>query len=80
MGAQADHFLWLAPTLRWTTAAVVRRRRLARRLRLAPVHAPGCRDLWIMFVLKVLESYNYFSLSRSFTLYLTEEFGVGDYE
>lgn len=78
---RTDHFMWLAPTLRWTTH---RRRRPspppARPLRLAPLHAAGCRDLWIMFVLKVLESYNYFSLSRSFTLYLTEEFGVGDYE
>ncbi|PSC67761.1 MFS general substrate transporter [Micractinium conductrix] len=36
------------------------------------------RELWIVFVLKVFESYNYFSLSRLFTLYLTEEFGVSD--
>jgi hypothetical protein len=33
-----------------------------------------------MYVLKALESYNYFSLSRSLTLYLTEEFGVSDYK
>lgn len=32
-----------------------------------------------MFVLKVMDSYNYFSLSRALTLYLTEEFGVSDY-
>ncbi|KAL4424382.1 hypothetical protein ABPG75_001683 [Micractinium tetrahymenae] len=37
------------------------------------------RDLYIMFILKVFESYNYFSLSRLFTLYLTEEFGISDY-
>lgn len=36
------------------------------------------RDLFIIFVLKVLESYNYFSLSRIFVLYLTENFGVDD--
>lgn len=32
-----------------------------------------------MLLLKVLDSYNYFSLSRSLTLLLTEEFGVSDY-
>ncbi|GAB4823238.1 hypothetical protein N2152v2_010284 [Parachlorella kessleri] len=37
------------------------------------------RDLYIIFAVKVLESYNYFSLSRSMTLYLTEEFGISDY-
>lgn len=36
------------------------------------------RDLWLVFVLKVLDSFNYFSLSRVLTLYLTEEFGIGD--
>ncbi|KAL4420864.1 hypothetical protein ABPG77_002823 [Micractinium sp. CCAP 211/92] len=37
------------------------------------------RDLYVMFILKVFESYNYFSLSRLFTLYLTEDFGISDY-
>lgn len=61
------------------TPAVARRHLLAPPC--PPLPCAPCRsDLWIMFVLKVLESYNYFSLSRSFTLYLTEEFGVGDYE
>eukprot|EP00887_Chlorella_sp_A99_P006636 scaffold3.g6636.t1 len=36
------------------------------------------RDLWLIFVLKVLESYNYFSLSRIFVLFLTEDFGISD--
>ena len=36
-------------------------------------------ELYLLYVVKVLESYNYFSLSRSLALYLTEEFGVGDY-
>ena len=34
--------------------------------------------LLLIFVLKVLESYNYFSLSRILVVYLTEEFGIGD--
>lgn len=40
---------------------------------------PPNRDLYIIFTLKVLESYNYFSLSRLLVLYLTENFGVDDY-
>ncbi|KAL4552467.1 hypothetical protein Ndes2526B_g06672 [Nannochloris sp. 'desiccata'] len=36
------------------------------------------RDLLLIFVLKVLESYNYFSLSRILTLYLSEQFGISD--
>lgn len=36
------------------------------------------RDLLLIFALKVLESYNYFSLSRILTLYLSEQFGISD--
>lgn len=36
------------------------------------------RDLYIVFILKVLESYNYFSLSRVLVLYLTEDFEIAD--
>ncbi len=39
----------------------------------------SCRDLYLIFVLKLLDSYSYFSLSRSLTLLLTEEFEVSDY-
>jgi hypothetical protein len=35
--------------------------------------------LYLIFVLKLLDSYSYFSLSRSLTLLLTEEFEVSDY-
>lgn len=35
-------------------------------------------ELWILFILKCLESYAYFAMSLSLTLYLTEEFGIGD--
>lgn len=44
--------------------------------------APACvrRDLYIIFLLKVLESYSYFSMSRVLTLYLTEELGTPDLE
>ncbi|KAK9797081.1 hypothetical protein WJX73_005081 [Symbiochloris irregularis] len=39
----------------------------------------GCpREIWIIFALKILESFNYFSLSLSFTVYLTDTFGVSD--
>lgn len=38
----------------------------------------SCRGLWTLFGLKVLESFNYFSLSIVLTLYLTEEYGVSD--
>ena len=37
-----------------------------------------CRELWVIYGLKVLESFNYFSLSVMLTLYLTEEFGTTD--
>lgn len=33
---------------------------------------------YVDFQLKVLESYNYFSLSRILTLYLSEQFGISD--
>ncbi len=38
------------------------------------------RDLTVVFFLQVLESFNYFSLSLLFVLYLTEEFGVPDFQ
>jgi MFS family permease len=37
------------------------------------------RDIYLVFLCKVFESYNYFSLSRILTLYLTEEFEINDY-
>ena len=39
-----------------------------------------CRDLYLTYVLMLCESFNYFSLSLMFVLYLTQEFGVGDVE
>lgn len=36
------------------------------------------RELWILYLLKMLESFAYFSMSLSFTLYLTQEFGFSD--
>lgn len=39
--------------------------------------APCASCSWLLQ--QALESYNYFSLSRCLTLYLTEEFGVSDY-
>ena len=133
----------LQRSARRSTLLVCRRPTCARRLRrrgcpaadaTLQMRAPACRDLYIVFALKVLESYNYFrcgvdrcscrlpgpllyaacantapgpipappprrprpccipprhhppcvpppyrSLSRLFTLYLTEEFGVSDY-
>eukprot|EP00300_Choanocystis_sp_HF-7_P042714 c9421_g1_i1.p1 GENE.c9421_g1_i1~~c9421_g1_i1.p1 ORF type:complete len:499 (-),score=121.94 c9421_g1_i1:84-1580(-) len=36
------------------------------------------RELWIVYVLKLLESYGYFSMSLILTLYLSEEFGYDD--
>eukprot|EP00299_Pterocystis_sp_00344_P010506 c4705_g1_i1.p1 GENE.c4705_g1_i1~~c4705_g1_i1.p1 ORF type:complete len:499 (-),score=76.38 c4705_g1_i1:854-2350(-) len=36
------------------------------------------RELWIVYVLKFLESYGYFSMSLILTLYLSEEFGYSD--
>ena len=37
-----------------------------------------CRDLYLTYALMVLESFNYFSTSLLFVLYLTQEFGVSD--
>ena len=39
-----------------------------------------CRDLYLTYLLMLCESFNYFSLSLLFVLYLTQEFGVGDVE
>lgn len=36
------------------------------------------REFWLLMVLKLLESYSYFSMSLSFTVYLTREFGISD--
>lgn len=36
------------------------------------------RELWLVYALKVLDSYGYFALSEVFTLLLTDEFGIGD--
>ena len=36
------------------------------------------RDLYLLFALKVLESFGYFSTSLLYTLYLTEQFGMSD--
>lgn len=36
------------------------------------------RELWLVYLLKVLDSYGYFALSEVFTLLLTDEFGVDD--
>lgn len=36
------------------------------------------RELWLIFALKFLSSYAYFSLSLVLTLFLTEEFGMSD--
>ena len=38
------------------------------------------RELWIVYALKVLESYSYYSMSYILLLYLTEEFGMSDLE
>lgn len=38
------------------------------------------RDLYLTYFLMVLESFNYFSTSLLFVLYLTQEFGVSDIE
>lgn len=37
-----------------------------------------CRELWLIFVVKVLESYSYFSMSLIYVVLLTDSFGVGD--
>lgn len=36
------------------------------------------RELWLVYALKVLDSYGYFALSEVFTLLLTDEFGIND--
>ena len=36
------------------------------------------RELWLIFALKVAESFAYFSMSTVLTLYLTDEFGLTD--
>jgi dipeptide/tripeptide permease len=38
------------------------------------------RELWLVYVLKFLESYGYFSLSMLLVLYLSDEFGLSDVE
>ena len=37
-------------------------------------------ELWLVYLLKILESYAYFSFSVIFTIYLTDEFGFSDVE
>lgn len=37
-----------------------------------------CRELWLIFVVKALESYSYFSMSLIYVIYLTDTFHVGD--
>ena len=37
-----------------------------------------CRELYIIYLLKALTSYAYFSLSLVYVIYLSDEFGVGD--
>ncbi len=37
------------------------------------------RELWLVFALKLLSSYSYFSLSLILTTFLTNEFGLSDY-
>jgi len=36
------------------------------------------RELWLVYVLKFLESYGYFSISMLLVLYLSDEFGLSD--
>lgn len=39
----------------------------------------GCpRELWLVYLLKFLESYGYFSISMLLVLYLSDEFGLSD--
>ena len=47
-------------------------RRPLRLLKTAP------RELWLVYVLKALDSYGYFALSEVFTMLLSDEFGVSD--
>ena len=47
-------------------------RRPLRLLKTAP------RELWLVYVLKALDSYGYFALSEVFTMLLSDEFGASD--
>eukprot|EP00929_Paragymnodinium_shiwhaense_P113911 TRINITY_DN82215_c0_g1_i1.p1 TRINITY_DN82215_c0_g1~~TRINITY_DN82215_c0_g1_i1.p1 ORF type:complete len:522 (+),score=65.78 TRINITY_DN82215_c0_g1_i1:254-1819(+) len=38
------------------------------------------RELWLVYLLKLLESYGHFSFSITFTLFITDEFGYSDEE
>jgi len=38
------------------------------------------RELWIIYLMKFLSSYSYFSFALCLTIFLTDEFGVGDEE
>eukprot|EP00753_Platysulcus_tardus_P014492 PLAT4379.5.p1 GENE.PLAT4379.5~~PLAT4379.5.p1 ORF type:complete len:493 (+),score=182.85 PLAT4379.5:65-1543(+) len=39
----------------------------------------GCpKELWLLYLLKFLESYAYFSMSINFPIFLTDEFGIDD--
>ena len=42
--------------------------------------ASAPRELWVVYVLKVLESYSYYSMAYILLLYLAEEFGMTDLE
>lgn len=37
-----------------------------------------CRELWLIFIVKALESYSYFSMSIIYVIFLTDTFRVGD--
>jgi POT family proton-dependent oligopeptide transporter len=56
----------------WGGAAAEAVRRPIQLLRTAP------RELWLVYLLKVLDSYGYFALSEVFTMLLTDEFGIDD--
>lgn len=47
------------------------------RARYAPL-AVAPRELWLVYVLKLLESYGYFSFSLILVLFLSDEFGMSD--
>ena len=45
----------------------------------SPADLATCfRDLHLIFAIHFLESFNYFSLSLAFVLFLTDEFNIGD--
>ena len=56
----------------WREALRASLRRPLHLLKAAPA------ELWLVYVLKTLDSYGYFALSEIFTLYLTNELGVSD--